>query len=547
MSKLNYQGGQILTDNIVGLKKKHFTLAAMVFFIYCSTAGGAFGIEEMVSSSGPGLTLLLLVLIPIFWANPIGLYSAELTNLAPVDSGPYVWPKLAFGEFWGFTFGWWLIINLYLTGPAYVVLAVDYFGTYVELTPVSAFILKALMIIVFTAVNLKGLEGVSKLSNIFCIIVLIAFSAVTIVGLTHWENNPFDPFMTTSSGGAITSWGVGIAIGIWMYCGYFFVSFLGGEMENPQVLPKGMKIAIVIISLSYILPTLAGIVSTGPWDEWGVSIDYSTVLTRHVGVGAGIAFMAAAVIAQFAIFNASLTTASRSFMILAEDNLCPKVLSKLTKNSKVPLWPIILLAVLNLILVNLDFDAIVSIMSPIIFILYMGIGIVFVKLRKECPVEKRKGLYFVKGGKLAVLYVCGGPLLFGTIGLMTIGTQYFLLGFLVIISAVVAYVIFKILYKGRYKNDPDKYPINEKTKLAKGDIGRIGVFFIIFGLMAFIGSFMLVWYEGSSAAELYLETYKTGLLSNFWGMINTTRWAGVGMTILGLVLFFIGKNFDPSE
>lgn len=107
MTRLDYKGGQILTDNITGLKKKRFSLAAIIFFIYCSTAGGAFGIEEMISSSGPGLTLLLLVLIPILWANPIGLYSAELTNLAPVDSGPYVWPKLAFGEFWGVCF--WLV------------------------------------------------------------------------------------------------------------------------------------------------------------------------------------------------------------------------------------------------------------------------------------------------------------------------------------------------------------------------------------------------------------------------------------------------------
>ena len=547
MTRLDYKGGQILTDNITGLKKKRFSLAAIIFFIYCSTAGGAFGIEEMISSSGPGLTLLLLVLIPILWANPIGLYSAELTNLAPVDSGPYVWPKLAFGEFWGFAFGWWLIINLYLTGPAYVVLAVDYFGLYVSLTPTMAFILKAGMIIVFTVVNLKGLEGVSRLSNIFCVIVLVAFASVAFVGLTHWENNPFEPFMATGSEGAITSWGTGIAIGIWMYCGYFFVSFLGGEMENPEILPKGMKIAIIVIALSYILPTLGGIVSTGPWEEWGSTIDYSTVLTRHVGIGAGIAFMAAAVIAQFAIFNASLTTASRSFVILAKDNLCPGFLSKLTKKSRVPLWPIILLAVLNLILVNLDFEAIVSIMSPIIFILYMGIGIVFVKLRKDCPVEKRKGLYYVRGGKLGVIYVCGGPLLFGTLGLMTIGTQYFLLGFLVIISAVVAYIIFKWMYKGRYKNDPEKYPINVKTKLAKGDVVRIGVFFLIFGLLALIGSFLLVWYEGANAANIYLETYKTGLLSNFAAMINITRWSGIGMMILGIAMYFVGKKVDPVE
>ena len=72
MSKVNYTGGQVLTDATPGMKKKHFALPTMVFFIYCACAGGAFGIESMISSSGPGLTLLLLVLIPILWAMPIG-------------------------------------------------------------------------------------------------------------------------------------------------------------------------------------------------------------------------------------------------------------------------------------------------------------------------------------------------------------------------------------------------------------------------------------------------------------------------------------------
>ena len=120
-----YTGGQVLTDSIEGLKKKKFTLATMTFFIYCACAGGAFGIESMISAAGPGLTLLLLILIPFLWGLPIGLYSSELSNLAPVESGPYVWMKMAFGEFWGFSMGWWIVLANYLTGAAYVVLAVD--------------------------------------------------------------------------------------------------------------------------------------------------------------------------------------------------------------------------------------------------------------------------------------------------------------------------------------------------------------------------------------------------------------------------------------
>ena len=50
MSKANYTGGPILADATAGMKKKHFTLGAMIFFLYCACAGGAFGIESMKSS-----------------------------------------------------------------------------------------------------------------------------------------------------------------------------------------------------------------------------------------------------------------------------------------------------------------------------------------------------------------------------------------------------------------------------------------------------------------------------------------------------------------
>ena len=76
------------------------------------------------------------------------------------------------------------------------------------LTPVTAFLLKAVFILVFMIINLRGLEEVSIASTIFCIIILIAFAAVTVVGLIHWENDPFTPFMVcllyTSTGASVS-------------------------------------------------------------------------------------------------------------------------------------------------------------------------------------------------------------------------------------------------------------------------------------------------------------------------------------------------------
>ena len=331
---------------------------------------------------------------------------------------------------------------------------------------------------------------------------------------------------------------------VWMYCGYVAISFLGGEVENPQIIPKGMKIAIVIITASYILPTLAGIVSVGPWSEWGVSLDYSSVLSVNIAPWAGALFMIAAVIAQCSIFNALITSASRSFIPMGQDNLVPKFLSKLSPNRRVPVIPIVLVAVVNMILVNLNFEILVTILSPVLFVLYVGLAFAYVKIRKEYPVEKRGNLYYVKS-KLAPLYICGGPLIIGVISFFVNGTEYFLLGFIAILAAVVFYPICKWIYGGLYKKDPENNPINPKTRLAVGDIERFGFFFLLFGAVCLIGSFFLVWYEGGWGPAYYLDMYGSGIMSNFWLMIDIARWSGGIMLVLGIVFLIVGKKCDP--
>ena len=110
-------------------------------------------------------------------------------------------------------------------------------------------------------------------------------------------------------------------------------------------------------------------------------------------------------------------------MILGKDHLCPKFLSTVTKKRKVPIWPILILAVLNVILVNLDFEILVIILSPLLFVCYVGFAIAFLKLRKLYPVEKRGDLYYVKG-KISPYYIVISMMFIGLVGILMNGTEY---------------------------------------------------------------------------------------------------------------------------
>lgn len=50
------------------LKKTSMSLIGVVALIFSFVAAGAFGIEEAISASGPGLTLIMLLVFPFVWA-----------------------------------------------------------------------------------------------------------------------------------------------------------------------------------------------------------------------------------------------------------------------------------------------------------------------------------------------------------------------------------------------------------------------------------------------------------------------------------------------
>ena len=60
-----------------------------------------------------------------------------------------------------------------------------------------------------------------------------------------------------------------------------------------------------------------------------------------------------------------------------------------------------------------------------------------------------------------------------------------------------------------------------------------------------VGSFFLIWYEGSWGPAYYLEVYGSGIMSNFWGMITIARWLGIIMLALGVIFLILGKKMDP--
>ncbi len=540
------------TNGVAGLKKHDIKVSGIVFMLYCLVAAGAFGIEEMIPEAGPGMTLILLMVFPIIWAYPISNLVAECGAVLPSEGGVYVWVKEAFGEFWGFQAGWWATVSTYITNGVYVALVAGYVSQMIPMSELAVHAIKIGMILIFTIVNLMGLREVGKVSTILSVLILLAFALVAIVGIINWQTNPMEPFMPEDYS-IFDGLGGGICICIWMYCGYECISNMAGEVKNPQVIPKGLMIAMPLVALTYVLPTLGGLacLPEGSWEMWsteggfdGEAVGYATVLTTYMGQAWGYVFLVIAIVSQCAIFNTYLASGSRGFFVLADDHLCPQFMVKVSKKRGVPYIGILSLAVVTLILCQSDFTTLVSMEVVFMLALYIILPVSVLKLRKKLPLEKRKerGLFFIRGGKVAMIFYAGFPVVISIIALLINGTDYLTTGLMALCTGPVAYYILKRIFGGLAINDPEHNPVNPKTKLAVGDTVRVGIFMICAGAMAFLGQFWLKWYE-IDYGEWGPDDYDV-FCNSIPQVIECLKWIGLAVLVIGIIVAVVGRKKD---
>ena len=79
--------------SIGNLRKTNISALGIAFMLFCLVSAGAFGIEEIIPAAGPGLTLIILIVLPFVWARPISRLVAEANAILPREGGIYAWPK----------------------------------------------------------------------------------------------------------------------------------------------------------------------------------------------------------------------------------------------------------------------------------------------------------------------------------------------------------------------------------------------------------------------------------------------------------------------
>jgi amino acid transporter len=316
------------------------SLAAIVFF---NVSGGPYGVEDAVSSFGPGLTLLLLALTPVLWSLPVALAMAELAAAMPEEGGYVTWVRRAFGPFWAFQVGWWSWIDSFVDVAVYPALFVEYLRFwYPAMTPLERWLLAVLFIVVLTGLNVLGVRPTGQAAVALSILALAPVAALTLVGFAATTQAPWRPFVPEGHAGA--GLGVGLAVVMWNYSGWDTPSTCLGEARTPEhAFRRALLLALPVIAAAYLLP-VAAVLSTGAteWSAWETGA--LPTLARAVG-GAwlGHAVGAGAVVSAAGLFLTLLLTNSRLPYVLARDGLMPDALATVHPRFGTP-WLAVLLS-----------------------------------------------------------------------------------------------------------------------------------------------------------------------------------------------------------
>lgn len=400
---------------------KKASLFYFVWIMYSYTTAGPFGLEDQVTTAGPGMTLIYQLTIPFLWCIPMSLVVAELTTAMPVNGGFYRWVHLAFGDFWGFLAGWWDWGASFMLGSAYAVIFADYLSFYFpQIAGWQHYLVAVALIAAITCVNIRGIRMVGGVATALEAFVLLPVAFLCVVSLSKWRYNPFSPLVPPHRP-LFQVFGVGLALGLWLYSGYEELSTVAEEVENPQrTYPRALAWVVPLSIATYFVPTLFTLAALGNWQQWHTRY-FADAAQALGGRWLGDWMTLAAAVTYIAILNTTLLASTRIPSAMSEDGYLPAALARLHPRFGTPWVAILVSAIIYALLANGSFTQLIT----LYIWLHIAASILTLlsawQLRRTRPDLPRP--FRIPGGHKGLVYVVGAPLLLS--GLALLGSDRF--------------------------------------------------------------------------------------------------------------------------
>jgi APA family basic amino acid/polyamine antiporter len=248
---------------------------------------------------------------------------AELGAMLPATGGQYVYLREAYGPMCAFVCGWTFMLAVLAGGSAWMAVTFSiYLGYFVPLTPVAAKAIAVVLIAVLSAVNYVGVKEGAWVQRTFTCLKVVAL--VILIGAAFFSRNsvsaPAIEAVPSQSGFA--HFGVAMAACLMAYNGWSYVSFVAGEVRNPERnLLRSLVIGMAVVAVLYISANLAYLkVMTIPEIAAAERVG-ADVATRTMGSIGGTFVSLAVLLSIIGAINGCILTGARIPFAQARDGL----------------------------------------------------------------------------------------------------------------------------------------------------------------------------------------------------------------------------------
>jgi amino acid transporter len=244
---------------------------------------------------------------------------------------------------------------------------------------VIAVVYVALLLVLATILNLRGIKLAGSLEKIVTSIVVLASIGIGITAIV--KRGPTPPKLV--GGGSPLQ---ALILGIFLYTAFEWVTTNSEEVVKPKIIPRAMFIAIFVLAVSQSIFAVAMGLNLG---VDGRASAYPQLLVAEQTMGNVGMLLMLAVTALTAVntFNGGFVTLSRFMYAVAREGKLPRSLTTLNDRA-VPVVPVILLGVSSLVLavvvaITGAWTMIVSMCAALEMMIYATAAFVVFRLRKR--------------------------------------------------------------------------------------------------------------------------------------------------------------------
>src|SRR2546430_9821673 len=254
---------------------------------------------------------------------------AELGAAMPRAGGIYVYLREAYGPVWGFLYGWTSGVVINPASIAAVALGfATYLGFFVPLGDGGIKTVAVVSIVGLTLLNSLGVRLGAITQNVLTLTKMGLLAVLIVVGfvLPGGSAANLSPLWSDAPPGRqIASFGVALVAVLWAYDGWIEVTYVGGEVKDPERnVPRSIVLSTLIGAALYCLVTTSFAYVLSPARMAGSALVASDAAQVTLGrAGAGLV-AAAIMIATIGSNNRIVLTAARGPYAMGFDGLLPR-------------------------------------------------------------------------------------------------------------------------------------------------------------------------------------------------------------------------------